>query len=568
MKRKISLEFILLIFSSLIVFIIGATLFARHSLNRITQLNLEKYLQIIEIDYSNLNEQEIVDKYTDLNDYLRITFIDKDGVVITDSLSTDLDNHINRPEIQNIGNFYIRRSSTLNIDMMYLAKLVNDEIYLRVAIPSSSVLSFLNDFIALSVIVGAVIIVLSIMSSNYLINQSLKPLKDINNILKSVNQGEYQEILPIIKYDEINQLINEINEINRTISENIKSLKSEKLKSDFLLEQMNQGICVLDKDMKVVLLNQYLQKLYHFNIDFNLNKDYRYLFRDDLIQEKIKQVYKDKGNQNLIEKINDRFYSVTITYSKEDWNFNSGVILIYTDITTIKDIEILKRDFFVNASHELKSPLTTILGSAELIVQGMVNDEATKNDLIERISSEAKRMNNLVMDMLILSEYESKIKASEKQVINLPRLVEEIVRNLELSISTNGIETIIDVVDVNIYFGHEEIYQIIKNLVENAIKYGKEKGQVWINLSLDDKHLVIKVKDNGIGIPKKDLGRVFERFYRVDKARSKLTGGTGLGLSIVKHIVLNYGGYIDLISNESEGTEVTVLLPKKELNIL
>lgn len=568
MKRKISLEFILLIFSSLIVFIIGATLFARHSLNRITQLNLEKYLQIIEIDHSNLNEQEIVDKYADLNDYLRITFIDKDGVVIADSLSTDLDNHINRPEIQNIGNFYIRRSNTLNIDMMYLAKLVNDEIYLRVAIPSSSVLSFLNDFIALSVIVGAVIIVLSIMSSTYLINQSLKPLKDINNILKSVNQGEYQEILPIIKYDEINQLINEINEINRTISENIKSLKSEKLKSDFLLEQMNQGICVLDKDMKVVLLNQYLQKLYHFNIDFNLNKDYRYLFRDDLIQEKIKQVYKDKGNQNLIEKINDRFYSVTITYSKEDWNFNSGVILIYTDITAIKDIEILKRDFFVNASHELKSPLTTILGSAELIVQGMVNDEATKNDLIERISSEAKRMNNLVMDMLILSEYESKNKASEKQVINLPRLVEEIVRNLELSISTNGIETILEIVDVNIYFGHEEIYQIIKNLVENAIKYGKEQGKVWINISLDDKHLVIKVKDDGIGIPKKDLGRVFERFYRVDKARSKLTGGTGLGLSIVKHIVLNYGGYIDLISNESEGTEVTVMLPKKELNIL
>ncbi|MFA7075389.1 MAG: ATP-binding protein [Candidatus Izemoplasmatales bacterium] len=567
MKRRISFEFIILIITAFVVFTVGVTFIVKDTINKTTELNLEKYLTIITIDNETLSESEIIEKYKNLSDYLRLTFIDSDGKVISDSLAENLDNHLDRPEILNIGDVYTRYSDTLRIDMMYLATQLSDGGYLRVAIPVTSFLGFLNDFVALSLVIGSIIIILSIIISNYLIKQSLKPLKDINNILVRINKGEYQEILPIIKYEEVNELIKEINKINKNISDNITSLKLEKQKADFLLNHMNQGICVLDENLKIVLLNSYLRDLYNFNINYNINKDYRFLFRDEEIQKKIQNAYDTRSDDVLVVFVKDKYYSVAIIYSEKDWSFCSSLILIYSDITSLKNIEKLKRDFFINASHELKSPLTTIIGSADLITQKIVLDEETVTDLVNRIASEAKRMNNLVMDMLALSEYELNNNEKQKRIIDIAKVVDEVVNNLSVLASKNNIKINVDVNKMNIYISFEEVYQILKNLLENAIKYNKVNGNVWIKTKIIDKNLLISVKDDGIGIPTSDIHRVFERFYRVDKARSRSTGGTGLGLSIVKHIVLNYNGYVDLKSKEEEGTEVLIYIPKKELNI-
>lgn len=567
MKRKISFQFILIILISLIFFIVGASFIARNSLNNATKLNLEKYLFIILQDYQEQNETQIIDKYEDIKDFLRITFIDSAGNVIADSLADNLDNHLDRPEIANPGEIYIRYSDTLKIDMMYLAASV-DNGYVRVAIPISSLLGFLNDFTALSIAIGVIIVTLSIVTSTYLIKQSLKPLQDVKEILSNINQGNFKEIMPVLKYDEINSLIKEINELNRSMSANILSLKSEKLKSDFLLNHMNQGICVLDENAKIVLLNTYLKRLYNFNIDYNINKDFRYLFRGEEIQAAIREVYNNKKDQMLTIQINGGYYSVSIIYSEKDYSEIPTVILIYSDITQSKKIETLKKDFFVNASHELKSPLTTIIGSAELIANDIASDEATRKDLVNRILSEAKRMNNLVLDMLSLSEQENRDSKKEKKIVNLPKTVEEVIDNLKVIAQEKKLEIITGILDVNIYINYEEIYQLIKNVLENAIKYNNNEGKVWINIQTDDQDLIIKVTDNGIGIPKKDLGRVFERFYRVDKARSNAISGTGLGLSIVKHIVMNYHGRIELDSEDDEGTEVRIYIPKKELKLM
>lgn len=565
MRRKISFEFIILILTALVAFTIGATFFARSSINSVTELNLEKYLEIIKIDYQSLEQDKIIEKYQDLDNYLRITFIDSSGTVTQDTLADELNNHLDRPEIINLGKSYIRYSETLRIDMMYLASQLNNGEYIRVAIPTASVLGFLNDFIGLSIIIGLIIITLSIMSSSYMIKQSLLPLSDIKFILNDLSNGKYKEITPVTKYEEINGLIKEINDINKIISSNIISLKSEKQKSDFLLTHMNQGICVLNSEKKIILLNSYLKDLYNFNIDFNINKDYRYLFRDEEIQKGITKTYEEKTGRTLFTQVDDLYYSVSIIYSDKDWGSSSTVILIYSDITLTKNIEILKRDFFINASHELKSPLTTIIGSAELISRKIVVDQETIMDLIKRITSEANRMNNLVMDMLSLSEYETKYQNKNKMIINLEKIVNDVVNNLVFLSSEKDINITSNVEKSNILMSYEELYQLIKNLVENAIKYGKTKGNVLIEMYYEQSDLVLSVKDDGIGIPQKDLNRIFERFYRVDKARSKSTGGTGLGLSIVKHIVLNYNGHIDISSEEGEGTEIKVFLPKVEI---
>ncbi len=566
MKRKLNLEFILMIIVSLGIFIVGATLLARNNINNVTKLNLQQYMEIVKSDYnSGISKAEIITNYENISSYLRITFINQDGIVVADSLSGTLDTHLDNPEFNDLGNVYIRRSAAYNTDMMYLANKLDSGDFVRVAIPIKSVAPFLNDFLGITITIGIIIAILSMLSTNLLVKRSLRPLVDIKNILRSVNEGEYSQIYPVENPEEINDLIREINDINKNISANISSLKSEKQKNDFLLEHMNQGICILDKDGKIVLLNQYLKDLFHFNIDMNINKDYRYLFRNSEIQNAIEKAFESGISTNTILNIDEEYYAVSVNYLEENWLNQSSVIIMFSDITAIKNIDMLKKEFFVNASHELKSPLTSILGFSEIISEGMAKDKETIIDLANKIAEEAKRMNNLVMDMLTLSRYENQEQAKQKQNINLAKILLEVNGNLRILAEKNNVMLHFDTTDLFINANYDQMYQLLKNLIENAIKYGKQSGNVWVNISQDNEKLVIEIKDDGIGIPNASQARIFERFFRVDKARSKSTGGTGLGLSIVKHIVLNYDGHIELDSTEGVGTTIQIFIPNSSI---
>lgn len=568
MKRKISFEFLSVIIITIIVLIVGGYLIVRNNFNDVTELNLRNYLEVIAIEYEEDADMiGIVDKYEEIEDYLRITFIHSDGTVLVDSLADNLENHSDRPEINDLGNAYIRYSDTLKIEMMYLATQFDDEVFLRVAIPTSSILPFLNDFIGLSIILGLIVVILSVFISSTLVSNAMKPLKDVKAILKSVNQGHYDELMPVRKQQEINELIAEINDINQLIAQNITSLKSETLKNDFLLNHMAQGICVLDGEGNIILINQHLRRLYKFNININMNKDFRFLFRESDIQSFIQKAYEQHVNTNSVIKIKDEYYSVSITYLEKNWDEKPGVIILFTDITSMKNIEQLKRDFFDNASHELKSPLTAIIGSADIILQNMASDEQTIKDLVGRIADEAKRMNNLVMDMLTLSTYENQKNVISKEKINLKKVLDNATKSLRSLADERDIKMELHSIDRHVYADYEQLFQLIKNLLDNAIQYGKKNGFVKANIDMQNKHLLIEIEDNGIGIPKQDQSRVFERFFRVDKARSKSTGGTGLGLSIVKHIVMNLNGYIELNSIENKGTNIKIYIPESMLEL-
>ena len=449
MKRKITYEFVAVVLFTILAFIVGGFFIAKNNMNDITELNLNNYLEMVIIDYEDgTSAVDIVNKFEPVEDYLRITFMDPSGYVYADSLADELENHLNRPEFNDLGTAYIRHSATLNIDMMYLANELDDGNFIRVSIPTSSILTFVNDFIGLSIVVGVIIIVITIVISQALINNAMRPMKEIKNILREVNIGEYSEILPMTKQTEINDLISEINDINLLIAENISSLTAEKEKNDFLLSHMNQGICVLDSQGLIVMLNQYLRSLLKFNIDININKDYRYLFRDNDIQASIEKAFENQTSTNTIIKIRDEYYSVSINYLDKNWLNEASVILLFTDITAMKNIEMLKKDFFDNASHELKSPLTSIIGSSDLIMQGMAKDEDTIMDLIQRISEEAKRMNNLVMDMLTLSKYENQTQIQNKQNINLHTVVNDVVNALESQINKRKISMKVECVEI------------------------------------------------------------------------------------------------------------------------
>lgn len=537
-----------------------ATFIAKNSLNNATELNLNQYIDIIEKDAEVMDYEDLITQYDDVSNHLRITIINPSGMVLIDSEDGTFDNHLNRPEIQTLGKTYIRHSNTLDLQMMYLATRLGSGDYLLVSIPTASTLTFLNDFIALSMVIGFIIILLSIIIIHVLIKGSLKPLMDMKNHLVDLGQGQYSDILPVEKYDEVNDLIKEINKINHFISSQIASLQLEKKRTDYLINQMKQGICVLDEEAHIIFLNEYLKNIYRFNIDININKDYRFLFREDDMQNAIQDAYRLKQNKQIIIKKDQSYYSVSIHPSTDNWRNQLTLVLAFTDITSIKHVEDLKKDFFINASHELKSPLTSIIGASELVKEGIVKDKETMIDLSGRIYQESKRMSDLVMDMLKLSEVENQDNIEIREKIALTPLVNDVIESLTVFIEKKQIKINLDIGLEFYEFNPDNLYQLLKNIIENAIKYSFDNSEIWINIKEDQGQLMISVKDVGIGIAKEEQARIFERFYRVDKARSRESGGTGLGLSIVKHIVNQVGGYIQVESQVNKGTTISIFI--------
>ena len=221
----------------------------------------------------------------------------------------------------------------------------------------------------------------------------------------------------------------------------------------------------------------------------------------------------------------------------------------------------IRQEFFSNASHELKTPITSVQGYAELLESGIIQDEVQKADFIKRIKKEAGNMNNLINDILMISRLETKEAEVLKSDVRLSILVEDIIESLEPLAASHEVLMHMDCRPVCIYANGQQMKELIGNLVSNAVKYNKPGGDVWITVKEEDRNVIIRVKDNGMGIPKESLGRIFERFYRVDKGRSKKQGGTGLGLSIVKHIVNFYHGTITVESTIDVGTEFMVKIP-------
>ena len=246
-----------------------------------------------------------------------------------------------------------------------------------------------------------------------------------------------------------------------------------------------------------------------------------------------------------------------------DANNQISAVIVLTNVTQSRQMEAQRREFIANISHELKTPITSILGFTELMTSGVVTDPEQRNQYLERIGEEGRRMSNLIDDILRLSSLESKKAEEVWERVDLRGLCEDIFRSLEPIMKKRGITG--EIYGAAHYYAYpDDLRQLLKNLLENAVKYNRENGRVTVRISPDAYQCVISVVDTGIGIPLEHQSRVFERFYRVDKGRSKREGGTGLGLSIVKHITAKYSGQITLVSRPDEGTSIRVTLPVTE----
>lgn len=562
MKRRTILQYSILVFFALTAFVIGSALLVRNNLNKVSELHLNQYLSVVKLDYQNqLTPNQIVAKYISLSENLRITIIASDGTVLADTLADVTENHGNRPEVLEPGTVFIRYSDTLGKRMLYLANQMSNGVFVRVAIPESSLLPFLNDFVGFSILVSAVIITIAIVLIVGLVNLNIRPLKAIEMSLSSIASGGYAETLPLEKDDEVNRIVSRLNEINRLLADNLQTLSLEKQKNDFLLNQMSQGLAVLNQKGEMILLNRFLKELFHLEKTFVIHQHYLYVFRIQSLQQTIEKVYQDHEFATSFFEWERKYYSITAHYLDSAWDQLPCVLLLVNDVTQIKDVEITKRDFFANASHELKSPLTSIIGASELITAGFTKTMEDAKDLATRILQEAQRMNRLVLDMLSLSKYENIIIHRGTQMVDLVSVVEDVKHRLIMVAHEKQISIDTKLASVVLQGDYEHLYELIQNVVENSIKYGKVGGFVRVTIEKDQQSAKIEVEDNGIGIPKAEHNRVFERFYRIDKSRSQKVSGTGLGLSIVKHIVMLYQGQIHLVSEPNIGTKITIILP-------
>lgn len=494
----------------------------------------------------------------------RITIIDTDGNVISDSsVDEPMENHILRPEISAALNGDMgvskRISSTMDTEMMYVAINNGDVIY-RIAIEISGVdASFIK---LLPAIIAGILVagIVAVFLSKNIVDSAVKPLIEINESLENIYRKDYENVnLPTCKYDEINSITNAIGEVVSDLCGYIENISRQNDKMDFILNNMAQGLVLVDEESKIIHCNRFSSLLFGA-ADPAPGKDLLYLTRDKAIVESVNKVISSDSSLIFDITMGDYTYSVFINPIHASWQKNGALIMI-TDVTQDRSRQKLRQQFVANASHDLKTPITSIGGFAELLVNGLVKGEEKQEEYLQRIVDQCKYMQDIISDLLELSELDEMSQISDPPVINAYEVCKDVkeelnpmAQPLNLHIDINGSE------DITVKMRADHFKKVISELMTNAIKYNKENGCVNIDLSSHGEKTKITISDTGCGINPMHIPRLFERFYREDKSRNSRIPGTGLGLSIVKHIVSIYGGSIDISSTKDESTVFTIIV--------
>lgn len=342
------------------------------------------------------------------------------------------------------------------------------------------------------------------------------------------------------------------------------NIKVQNNKIEYILDNMNEGFLLFDKNRKVFTINKVAREILGCVYE-NLGNNIVYYTQNAKILESIEKLFNEKENSIFdIKTENNKIYSIHISRIKKgifENEYNGGIILLI-DVTAERKSEIIKQEFFSNVSHELKTPITSIQGYAELLYNDFAITKEQEKEFLNRIQKESQNITNLINNILIISKLENKFIEINKSYIKISSVVSEIIETTKPLSLKNNIKIFNKSEEVEIYSDYKMIHQLLNNLIVNAIKYNKFGGTVEIICNQDSKFINIVVKDTGVGIPIKDKDRIFERFYRVSKERSKSFGGSGLGLSIVKHTVNYYNGTIKLKTKENVGTEFFIKIPK------
>lgn len=475
------------------------------------------------------------------SDQYRLTWVDSDGTVLFDNEEdpASMSNHANREEIieafQNGTGECERYSSTLAQTTMYYAKKLSDNTVIRVAITRNSIwltlLRMMSSF--LWILIGAIAV--SVFIARHISKSIVEPINHLNLEEPLSNQG----------YEEIQPLLRKLDSQNRTISIQMDELNQRKKEFNTVTDAISEGLILLDQNEQILFDNPAADDLFDLDETRELPSSLRDLIHQAKKGEPVYGVIAWKGRNIQID-----------ASPAESNGVMTGISVMAADITETYKEEQVRREFTANVSHELKTPLQSIMGSSELLENNLVKEE-DKPSFYEKIHHESARLLSLIDDIIRLSRLDEGEKVEESD-LNLSDTVKEAEEALKDSAVKHDVTIIENLNDAPVHANMRLIYEIVYNLMDNAIRYNRPEGTVTVSTYTDKGHSVLKVSDTGIGIPKESLSRIFERFYRVDKSHSRATGGTGLGLSIVKHAVQISHGSIHVESEEGKGSTFIV----------
>jgi two-component system phosphate regulon sensor histidine kinase PhoR len=503
---------------------------------------------------------------------VRITLIEPDGVVVgeSDEDRFQMDNHINRPEVQEAINeghgVRIRRSPTLGYELMYVAVPVESESgmlgIVRVSIPLEQINSNISQVVKTFFFVTIIAAVLTALLSVVIANRTTRPLVELTETANNMTEGETTvPPSPTHSYDEVTQLSHAFHTLVTQLRTQIQALETEQGKLAAVLAQMTDGVLIVDEQGLVEMINPAAARLFEANEDEALEHSLAEVVRQHQLVE-IWQQCQETGDEQavMMELLHQHRFIQTIAISLGE-ALPDKYLLLFQDLTRMRRLETVRRDFITNISHELRTPLASIKALTETLQGGALEDPPAAERFLERMNTEVDALTQIVSELLELTRIESgqvplKIKAAKpcKLVNKAAKRLSEQAERADVNLETQCPEDL-----PQIYADSSRLGQVLSNLLHNAIKFTPEGGQVIIAAKQNVDVIEFSIQDNGIGIPTDDLPRIFERFYKVDHARSE--SGTGLGLAIARHLVEAHGGRIWVESTEGRGSTFYFTIP-------
>ena len=507
----------------------------------------------------------------------RFTIVQVTGRVIGDSSAdiTKLENHSSRPEIylalKGEKGVSIRYSDTLNKNMMYIALPILKENKIVAVIRASLSISTIDKkiksmqkhiFLAL-----ALTLIIAAGVSLYVSRRITRPLEKMKIGAQNFAKGNLQKRLPVPDSEELGELASTMNNMAANLDDKIRTVQNRSLELEAIHSSMEEGVIAIDKNEKIITINKAAASIFNFPISALEQKNIYEVSRDINLQQFIKKaISTDKPVEKIltIHKNKKHVLNIHSTVLYDLNNNRMGTLIIFHDITRIKLLETMHKDFAANVSHELKTPLTAIKGFVETL-QNMDDDQDSekKIEFLTIIEKNVTRMAAIINDLLSLSQLERmQNNDMDFKSYNIIPIIDRAISECQnisdqkqIAINKNYPDMLMAEVDPFL------IEQLIINLIDNAVKYSREKTNISISALENNKHAIIKIKDSGLGIKKEELSKIFNRFYRVDKARSRNTGGTGLGLAIVKHIARYHNGSANVTSTLGKGSTFEISLP-------
>lgn len=564
MKKKLMFSMLsTLLFSLTIMTILFVVIESHEYLENMKQtLKINNELIINVLKNEKLEDRKALFKNSFKNEMIRETYIDKNGKVLSDSIADpeSMDNHNSRKEVtdaRKYGNgFSIRHSLTTGSSTLYFATVFEDGYVVRSAITMQTIKGIEGNYLKYYMLIMFFSISMSIIFASKLSQSIVKPIKDVEFTTDRIAKGEFNRRINLISDDEIGHLSRTFNNMADILQSTLKDSLDKQNKLEAILKSMDSGVIAIDKNHKVIMINPYAKKI------FGISKD--------IIGENLINNIRDFELYDIFDTTKDDNREIKILWPKErilrirtadiinDDN-KIGTVAVVQDVTDIKKLENMRSQFVANVSHELKTPLTSIKGFSETLKY--VDDPINKEKFLNIINDEADRLTRLINDILTLSHIEN-TPEGKKEKFKVNSIIKDVQSLMKNIAEKKNIEIIVQEENTTSLQGDSDRFkQMVINLVDNAIKYSENKGKITIGTNCNDESCFIWVEDEGVGIPEEHLNRLFERFYRIDKARSRIQGGTGLGLAIVKHIVAGFNGTIKVESEVGKGSKFTVKIP-------